>query len=121
MKAVFTNFYGNIKELTLENNNYRHVLSTTPTQQLVLMSLQPNEEIGIEVHPYTTQFIRIEQGTGEAIMDDTYFDLEDDDVIIIPPNTLHNVTNTGDQPLKLYTIYSPPEHPYNCINITKND
>ena len=119
MKAAFSNFYGNIKELTLENNNYRRVLNTTPTQQLVVMSLLPNEEIGLEVHPYTSQFIRIEEGTGIAIMDDTFYELEDDDVIVIPPNTLHNITNTGNNDLKLYTIYSPPEHAYNCVDITK--
>lgn len=121
MKAVFTNFYGNIKDITLENNYYRQVLSTTPTQQLVVMSLKPKEEIGLEVHPYTTQFIRIEQGKGIAIMDDTYCDIEDDDAIVIPPNTYHNIKNTGNIPLKLYTIYSPPEHPYNRVDINKND
>lgn len=119
MKAVFSNFYGNIKDITLENNYYRQILSTTPTQQLVVMSLLPKQDIGMEIHPYTTQFIRIEQGTGEAIMDNTYCELEDDDVIVIPPNTLHNITNTGTIPLKLYTIYSPPEHPYNCVDVTK--
>lgn len=119
MKAIFSNFYGNIKDLTLENIYYRRVLSTTPTQQLVVMSLNPKEEIGLEVHPYITQFIRIEQGKALAVMDDTFYELEDDDVIVIPPNTLHNIANVGKNKLKLYTIYSPPNHSYNRIDITK--
>ncbi len=119
MKAIFFNFYGNIKDLTLKNDDYRRVLNTTPTQQLVVMSLLPGEEIGLEVHPYITQFIRIESGNGIARMDDYVFELEDDNVIVIPPNTLHNITNTGCKKLKLYTIYSPPNHAYNRINITK--
>jgi mannose-6-phosphate isomerase-like protein (cupin superfamily) len=112
--------YGNLQKMTIENDNYRQVIDTTPTQQLVLMSLEPNMEIGQEVHPYNTQFIRIEQGSCQAMIHDTYINLEEEDFIIIPPNTLHNIMNK-DKPLKLYTIYSPPHHPYDKLEKTKND
>lgn len=104
-------FRGNIEKLTINNNYYRRVLHTTPTMQLVVMSLKPGEEIGFETHPTTSQFIRVEEGCATAIIDDRRFYLKPDDAIIVPPGAYHNVTNTGDIKLKLYSIYSPPEHP----------
>ena len=115
-------FKDNIETITKENTNYRQVLDTTKTMQLVLMSLKPLEEIGSEVHEHTTQFIRIESGKGRAILNDVPMDLNQDDAIIIPPGTKHNIINvSNDQFLKLYTIYAPPEHDPGCIQKTKND
>lgn len=101
-------YYGNMKTITNINDDYRKVEYTTPTMQLVTMHLLPNEEIGMERHPITTQFIRVESGTGVAEIDGKKYDLFDDMTVIIPPNAKHNITATTD--MKLYTIYSPPEH-----------
>ena len=102
---------GNIEKLTNQNTYYRKVISTTPQQQLVLMCLKPLEEIGMEKHPHTTQFIRVESGRGKAVVGKSTYRLSDDSFIIIPPNKCHNIINTSKtKPLKLYTIYSPPEH-----------
>lgn len=99
----------NIEQATLKNQHYRRVVSTTPQMQLVLMHIPTGEEIGEEVHPTTTQFIRVESGRGVATVSGKRFNLADGDAIVIPPNTKHNVRSTDD--LKLYTIYAPPEHP----------
>lgn len=113
-------FYGNIDEATTGNTYYRHVLATTPTMQLVVMSLAPNEDIGMEVHPYTTQFIRIENGIGLAKVGGKNYALAKDMAIIIPPATEHNIINTShDIPLKLYTLYAPPNHARGHIDIIK--
>lgn len=104
-------FYGNIEEATIENPHYRRVLATTSTMQLVLMSLQPMQEIGMEFHPNISQFIRVEKGQGIAIVNGKSYQLTDGVYIIIPPYTLHNIINTSTtMDLKLYTVYSPPEH-----------
>ena len=123
MKTKFTDvFVDNIKEVTENNNNYRRVLATTPNMQLVVMSLNPREEIGMEVHPYHTQFIRVEKGQGVAIIDDLAYDIEDDTAIVIPLNTKHNIINTSKtKKLKLYTLYSPPNHDWNKIEKYKVD
>lgn len=113
-------FVGNIERITLDNNNYRKVLFTTSTQQLVVMSLKPNEEIGEEIHPNITQFIRIEKGSCDAVLNGRIFHMEDNDVVVIPPGTKHNIINTSSiNELKLYTIYSPPNHPKDMIQHTK--
>jgi mannose-6-phosphate isomerase-like protein (cupin superfamily) len=123
MQAQFTDvFIDNIKEVTEDNNYYRRVLATTPNMQLVVMSLQPFQEIGMEVHPYNTQFIRVESGHGLAIIDDIEYVLYDDTAIVIPLNTKHNIINiSSTQKLKLYTIYSPPHHDWNKIEKYKVD
>lgn len=108
-------FYDDLSAITIKNKYYRKVVSTTPTMQLVLMSLKPYTEIGMEVHPYNTQFIKIEQGSGTAIIDGISYDLYDGVGVIVPLNTYHNIINNSNKPLKLYTIYSPPHHPYNTI------
>jgi mannose-6-phosphate isomerase-like protein (cupin superfamily) len=100
----------NIQTATLNNTNYRKVEHTTKNMQLVTMNLKPGEEIGMERHPSTTQFIRIEKGTGMATVRGVDFPLENDTAIIIPPNSLHNIKNTGTEDMRLYTIYTPPEH-----------
>jgi mannose-6-phosphate isomerase-like protein (cupin superfamily) len=110
-----------LEQLTIDNTNYRKVLRTTPNMQLVLMSLLPGEEIGEEIHPYTTQFIRVEQGQAIAIVDNKKYNMKDGDSIMIPLGIKHNIINPSRTAhLKLYTIYSPPEHPYNRIEVTKS-
>lgn len=111
----------NIEEDTVENTDYRRVLYTGRYSQLVVMSLEPGEEIGEEVHGLD-QFIRIEQGSGKAVLNKTdEYEIEDDWAIVVPAGTWHNVINTGDTPLKLYTLYSPPEHKDGVVQATKAD
>jgi mannose-6-phosphate isomerase-like protein (cupin superfamily) len=109
----------NIETRTLENRHFREVLFTGPRVQLVVMTLQPGEEIGLERHPGTDQFIRVEAGTGEAILDGVTHRLEDGVAVVIPAGTEHNVVNTGAGALRLYTLYSPPEHPDGTVHRTK--
>lgn len=113
-------YVNNIEKDTLENENFRKVLNTTDRSQLVVMSLLPGEEIGNEIHPEVDQFIRIEQGRGKAVINNSEeYELEDDFAIVIPANTWHNIINTGDEKLKLYTVYTPPNHPAGTIHETK--
>lgn len=114
-EAIFDGFCGDLTSLTMNNKYYRKVITTTPNMQLVLMSLKPYTEIGMEIHPYNTQFLRIEQGSGTAIIDGVKYDLYDGVGIVIPLNTYHNIINNTNKPLKLYTIYSPPHHAYNTL------
>lgn len=112
-------FVGDIEDLTEENEKFRHVLYTGKYLQLVLMSLQPGEEIGEEVHDDRDQFFRIEEGSGEIIIDGVANPVEDDIAVIVPAGAKHNVRNTGDEPLRLYTIYGPPEHVDGTVHATK--
>jgi len=116
MKGYITN----IEKATLENTDYRRVLYTAKNSQLVLMSLQPGDEIGMEVH-HLDQFIRIEQGMATAILDGVKHDVRDNFAIVVPAGTEHNVINTGGVELKLYTVYSPPEHKDGIVEATKAD
>jgi len=109
--------YLNIEKETLKNKNYRKVIHTTDEQQLVLMSLNPGEDIPPEIHEDTTQFFRIEQGEGIAIVNKKVYVLENGIALTVPPNTSHYIKQIGSKPLKLYTIYSPPEHPKNRVNV----
>ena len=115
-------YIANIEQVTLENNDYRRVIYTGRYSQLVVMSLEPGEEIGNEQHGLD-QFIRIEQGRGKVVLQngETEQEVEDDWAIVIPAGTWHNVINTGDEPLKLYTVYSPPEHRHDVVQPTKAD
>ena len=108
----------NIEKETLENENFRKVLRTTKNMQLVLMSLNVNEEIGEETHN-VDQFIRIERGEARSILNGMETILKDDDIIIIPAGTRHNIINIGNDKLKLYTIYATPEHQKDEIHPTK--
>ncbi len=111
----------NIEKITKENENFRKVLYTAKNSQLVVMALNPGEEIGEEVHDLD-QFIRIEKGEGKAILDSVAYDIEDDYAIVIPASTRHNIINTStDKKMKLYTIYSPPQHRDGVIHETKAD
>jgi mannose-6-phosphate isomerase-like protein (cupin superfamily) len=101
----------NIEKSTIKNNLYRKILYTNSKQQLVLMSLKPNETIPLEKHLKTSQFIRVENGNGIAQISDKKYILKYGSVLIIPPNTYHFIKNTSEtEDLKLYTIYSPPVH-----------
>ena len=114
-------FVENIEQLTLDNTDFRRVLYTGKHLQLVLMTLQPGDDIGEEVHDGHDQFFRIESGKGEVLIDGSRHPVQDDDAVIVPAGARHNVTNTGDAPLKLYTLYAPPEHKDGVIHPTKAD
>lgn len=112
----------NIEMDTLENEDFRRVLFTGPNTQLVLMTLAPGEDIGLETHDETDQFIRVEAGTGMVLLDGEESDLEDGFSVVIPAGVEHNVVNTSDdEPLRLYTLYSPPEHPDGTVHRTKKE
>jgi mannose-6-phosphate isomerase-like protein (cupin superfamily) len=108
-----------LENSTLDNNVFRRVVSTTKNQQLVLMTLKPGEAIGLEVHLDTDQFLRIEEGTGIAVLADKKFTITAGDSITVRIGTWHNIINTGTTPMKLYTIYSPPHHPEDLIQVEK--
>jgi mannose-6-phosphate isomerase-like protein (cupin superfamily) len=109
-----------IEEKTLENENFREVLFTASHSQLVVMSLPPGEEIGLETHDGIDQFIRVEAGTGMALLNGEEKALADGSALVIPAGTEHNVINTSQSdPLKLYTIYSPPEHADGTVHKNK--
>ena len=110
----------NIESRTLENENYREVLFTGPAIQLVLMAIGPGDEIGLETHDDVDQFIRVEAGQGKAILDGREHALEDGSAVVIPAGTAHNIVNVStSEPLKLYSIYSPPEHPDGTVHRNK--
>ena len=109
----------NIEKRTLENGNFRKVLYTGHNLQLVLMTLQPGEEIGEEVHDDRDQFFRFEKGTGVVIIDGQENRVEEDFGVIVPQGARHNVRNTGSDPLQRYTIYGPPEHLDQLVKATK--
>lgn len=112
-------FVDNIEKLTTGNDHFRKVLYTGQYMQLVLMTLKPGEEIGAEVHEDHDQFFRIEAGSGEVIIDGQSTPVQDDDAVIVPAGARHNVVNTGTEPLKLYTLYGPPEHRDGVVCSTK--
>lgn len=114
-------FVANIEELTEENEDFRRVLYTGANLQLVLMAIQPGDEIGAEVHEDRDQFFRVEKGHGEVSIDGNVTRVKSDDAIIVPAGARHNIVNTGDKPLRLYTLYAPPEHRDGTVHATKAD
>ena len=114
-------FVDDIDRLTVENKDFRRVLYTGKHLQLVLMALRPGEEIGEEVHDDHDQFFRIEKGEGEVWIDGQRTKIKADDAIIVPAGARHNVINTGSEPLKLYTLYAPPEHRDGVVHPRKAD
>lgn len=113
-------FNANIEKDTIDNENFRKVLYTAKHSQLVLMSLLPGEEIGMEVHEENDQFFRIEKGEGKCIIDGNEYDIKDGTAIVVPAGAEHNVINTSDtEKLKLYTIYSPAHHKDQIVRATK--
>ena len=114
-------FCDNIEQRTLDNDDFRRVLYTGHHLQLVLMTLQPGDEIGAEVHDDRDQFFRIEEGEGAIDIDGVANAVRDDFAVIVPAGARHNVRNTGDKPLRLYTIYAAPEHLDGVVQATKAD
>jgi mannose-6-phosphate isomerase-like protein (cupin superfamily) len=114
-------FHINLEEDTINNNNYRKILYTEKNLQLVLMSLKPGEEIGVETHSNIDQFFRIDAGNGKCIINDNEYNLKNGDCIIVPAGSKHNIINNGKKELKLYTIYSPPHHKDGIIFKTKDE
>ena len=111
----------NIETLTIDNGDFRRVLYTGKHLQLVLMNLQPGEEIGSEVHDSIDQFFRFEEGEGVVDIDGVENRVADGSGVIVPSGARHNVRNTGSVPLKLYTIYGPPEHRGGIVQATKSE
>ncbi len=110
----------NIEKKALENKYFREVLFTGPHSQLVVMSIAPGEDIGMETHNNVDQFFRVEAGIGRAVLNGREYALEDGSAVVVPAGTEHNIINSSkSEPLKLYTIYSPPNHPHGTINKDK--
>ena len=115
----------NINEATLQNNTYRTALWTGQYLQLTVMSIPPGEDIGLEMHPDTDQFLRIEEGQGIVQMGPSKRNLDlrqpvfNDTAVFVPAGTWHNITNIGRTPMKIYTIYAPPHHPHGTVHATK--
>jgi len=114
-------FVADIEDLASDNSDFRRVMYTGKKLQIVLMSLQPGEDIGEEVHEDGDQFFRVEKGKGEVWIDGKRSKIKSDDGILIPAGARHNIINTGDKPLRLYTLYAPPEHRDGTVHATKAD
>jgi mannose-6-phosphate isomerase-like protein (cupin superfamily) len=112
-------YIDDIERATLDNADFRRVLYTSKNLQLVLMTLPPGCDIGEEVHEHIDQFFRIEEGEGEIRIDGAAHRIADDFAVIVPAGARHNVINTGSAPLKLYTLYGPPEHKDGTVHKTK--
>lgn len=113
-------FVQNIERLAIQNNAFRQVLYTAKSCQLVLMALKPNEEIGAEVHTLD-QFFRVEEGSGEAELDGVRTAIRAGFAVLVPAGAKHNIINTGTEPLKLYTLYAPPNHRAGVVHHTRAD
>jgi Mannose-6-phosphate isomerase len=114
-------YFSHLEEEVKKNSNFRKVLYTGHHSQLVLMSLLPGEEIGMEVHPDNDQFFRFDQGEGKMIVDGNEYEVKDGDAVLVPAGAAHNVINTGSEPLRFYTIYSPPHHKDGIVRKTKKE
>ena len=114
-------FFSHLEEEVRKNSNFRKVLYTGHHSQLVLMSLLAGEEIGMEVHPDNDQFFRFDQGEGKVIVDGNEYEVKDGDAVLVPAGAEHNVINTGSEPLRFYTIYSPPHHKDGIVRKTKKE
>ena len=114
-------FHGDIEKLTVDNSDFRRVLYTGPHLQIVVMALPEGCDIGAEVHEDRDQFFRFEEGSGEVDIDDSTYSVGDGDGIVVPAGARHNVRNTGSGPLKLYTLYGPPEHKDGIVQATKEE
>ena len=113
-------FVQNIEGLALDNSKFRRVLYTAKSCQLVLMALKPKEEIGAEVHQLD-QFFRVEEGSGEAVLDGVRTEIRAGFAVLVPAGTKHNIINTGSVPMKLYTLYAPPNHRDGVVHATRAD
>lgn len=113
-------FVRDIEALAIKNEDFRQVLYTAKSCQLVVMALQPKEEIGAEVHKLD-QFFRVEEGTGEAVLDGVRTAIQAGFAVLVPAGTKHNIVNTSEAPLKLYTLYAPPNHRDGVVHHTRAD
>lgn len=113
--------YENVEQSALENNNFRKVLFTNKYSQVVLMSVPPGEDIGSEVHETVDQVLVFVKGAGRAVVAGKTHDIRAGDMVAVPAGTEHDFINTGDESLKLFTVYSPPEHPDGVVHATKAD
>lgn len=113
-------FVQNIEDVTVENDAFRRVLYTAKNCQLVVMALKPKEEIGMEIHPLD-QFFRVEEGTGEAILDGVRTAISAGFAVLVPAGANHNIINTGSVPLKLYTLYAPPNHRDGVVHRSRDE
>lgn len=113
-------FVQDIEGLAAKNDLFRRVLYTAKNCQLVLMALKPKEDIGVEVHELD-QFFRVEQGSGEAVLDGVHTPIRDGFAVLVPAGTTHNIINTGTVPMRLYTLYSPPNHRDGVAHVTRAD
>lgn len=113
-------FVGDIEGLAEKNSDFRQVLYTGENVQLVLMTLKPGEDIGAETHPDVDQFFRVEEGDGEVIINGEITPIQVGTGIIIPAGSKHNIKNTGEEPLRVYTLYAPPHHADGTVHKTKN-
>ena len=114
-------YHDDIEQQTTSNSDFRRVVYTGGHLQLVLMSLPPGCDIGAEVHEDRDQFFRFEEGSGQVDIDDNTYDVVDGSAVVVPAGSRHNVRNTGDGPLKLYTLYGPPEHEDGTVHSTRED
>jgi len=115
-------FVSNIEKDALENENFRQILYSGKHSQLVLMSLQPKEEIGMETHPDNDQFFRFEKGEGKCIINSNEYEISDGTAVIVPAGAQHNIINVSEtEKLKLYTIYSPAHHKDGIVRATKQE
>jgi mannose-6-phosphate isomerase-like protein (cupin superfamily) len=114
-----TGYVTDIEEKTEANEYFRQVLFTGKYSQLVVMALQPGEDIGLEVHPNVDQFFRIEEGHGKVVIDGEESEIKDGTAVVVPAGSEHNIMNTGEETLRLYTIYSPPNHPDGTVHKDK--
>jgi mannose-6-phosphate isomerase-like protein (cupin superfamily) len=119
-------YVANIESATLENENYRTTLWTGKSLQVTVMAIQPGHDIGLEVHDDHDQFLRIEQGSATVYMGPSEANLaeqqaQDDDAVFVPAGTWHNLVNTGDDVLKVYSVYAPPEHAHGTVHVTKEE
>jgi mannose-6-phosphate isomerase-like protein (cupin superfamily) len=119
-------FVANIEQATLDNDNYRTTLWTGKNLQVTLMAIQPGHDIGLEVHETHDQFLRIEEGTATVYTGPSEDNLDswqasNDDAVLVPAGTWHNLVNSGDIPLKVYSIYAPPQHPHGTVQATKEE
>ena len=113
-------FVQDIEDLAIKNEEFRRVLYTAKNCQLVVMALKPREEIGMEVHKLD-QFLRVEEGTGEAVLDDVRTAISSGFAVLVPAGTNHNIINTGSVPMKLYTLYAPPNHRDGVVHRTRGE
>lgn len=114
-------FVGDIEAMTESNASFRRVVYTGKQMQLVLMTIPPRQDIGEEVHADRDQFFRVEDGKGEIWIDGRMTQIKDDFAMVVPAGARHNIKNTGEKPLKLYTLYAPPEHEDGTVHVTRAD